>query len=237
MRALLLAAGLGTRLRPITDSMPKCLVPVQGKPLLGYWLDLLFGSGCMERVLINTHYMPDAVRRFVGNSRWQEQIDMVHEDVLLGTGGTVLANCLYFGEDPFMVVHADNLSRFDVRMFVARHSSRSAHCPMTMMTFVTDLPQKSGIVELNTLGVVTAFHEKVANPPGNLANGAVYIFEPEVVDFLRSFGKPVIDISTEVIPSFVGRIFTFPNDSYHRDIGTPESLRAAESEYPGHPEA
>jgi len=237
MRALLLAAGLGTRLRPITDSMPKCLVPVQGKPLLGYWLDLLFGSGCMERVLINTHYMPDAVRRFVGNSRWQEQIDMVHEDVLLGTGGTVLANRAYFGEDRFMVAHADNLSRFEVRMFIARHASRPAHCPMTMMTFATDQPQKSGIVELNTLGVVTGFHEKVANPPGNLANGAVYIFEPEVLDFLRSCGKPVIDISTEVIPRFVGRIFTFLNDSYHRDIGTPESLRAAESEYPGHPAA
>jgi mannose-1-phosphate guanylyltransferase len=74
MRALLLAAGLGTRLRPISDSMPKCLVPVQGKPLLGHWLDLLFGSGCMARVLINTHYMPDTVRRFVWNSRWREQI-------------------------------------------------------------------------------------------------------------------------------------------------------------------
>lgn len=237
MRALLLAAGLGTRLRPITNTIPKCLVPIHGKPLLGYWLDLLLGSGKIERVLVNLHYFPDAVRQFVVSSRWREQIDVVHEDTLLGTGGTVLANAGHFSRDAFMVVHCDNLSLFDVCAFIGCHARRPKGCAITMMIFATDQPQNSGIVELDRLGVVTAFHEKVANPPGNLANGAVYIFEPEVVDFLRSFGKPVIDISTEVIPSFVGRIFTFLNDSYHRDIGTPQSLRAAESDYPGHPAA
>ena len=101
------------------------------------------------------------------------------------------------------------------------------------MTFATDQPQTCGIVALDSAGVLRAFYEKIANPPGNLANGAVYIFEPEVVDFCRSLSKPVIDISTEILPQFIGRIITFLNDSYHRDIGTPESLSAAEREYPG----
>ncbi len=86
MRALLLAAGLGMRLRPLTDTVPKCLVPIRGKPLLGYWLELFLGGG-VERVLVNTHHLPETVRHFVAESPWRERIALVHEDRLLGTGG------------------------------------------------------------------------------------------------------------------------------------------------------
>jgi mannose-1-phosphate guanylyltransferase len=102
---------------------------------------------------------------------------------------------------------------------------------MTMMTFDTDAPQTCGIVETDTDDLVVRFHEKVANPPGTRANGAVYIFEPEVIAFIASLGKPIVDLSTEVIPHFLGRIATYHNSGYHRDIGSPESLRAAEREY------
>lgn len=231
MRALLLAGGLGTRLRPLTDSIPKCLVPIHGKPLLGYWLDLLFEGG-IERALVNTHYMPEPVREFARQSRWRERITLVYEDVLLGTGGTVLHNRAFFGRDAFIVAHADNLTRFDVGAFIARHEHRPAGVEITMMTFETDAPQTCGIVEENGDGVVVAFHEKIPNPPGNRANGAVYIFEPTVVDFLGTLGKAVIDLSTEVIPQFLGRICAFHNDLYHRDIGNLQSLRKAEKEFP-----
>jgi mannose-1-phosphate guanylyltransferase len=102
---------------------------------------------------------------------------------------------------------------------------------MTMMTFDTDLPESSGIVEVDNDGIVTRFHEKVRRPPGKRANAAVYIFEPEVAVYIASLGKPIVDLSTEVIPSFVGRIATFHNDVFHRDIGSPESLRIAERDY------
>lgn len=231
MRTLLLAAGLGTRLRPLTDRIPKCLVSIQGKPLLGYWLDLLLLNG-IERVLINTHYRPEAVRQFVASSRWRDRITLAHEDNLLGTGGTVLRNRDFFQNRAFMVAHADNLTRFDVAAFLKRHEERPAGVLITMMTFRTDAPQTCGIVEQDHHGVVTAFHEKVANPPGDHANAAVYIFEPTVLDFLAGLGKEVIDLSTEVIPAFLGRIRTFHNSDYHLDIGNPESLRRAEREYP-----
>ena len=100
-----------------------------------------------------------------------------------------------------------------------------------MMTFDTDVPQSCGIVEVDERGVVTGFHEKVAHPPGNHANAAVYIFEPSVIDFLASLGKEVIDISTEVLPSYLGRMLAFHNSDYHRDIGTLESLALAEKEF------
>lgn len=231
MRALLLSAGLGTRLRPITDRVPKCLVPIHGKPLLGYWLDMLFPSGEIERILINTHYLADAVNGFVAASRWRDSIDLVNEDRLLGTGGTVLGNRKYFEGGPFIVAHADNLTRFDVAAFALAHARRPDGVDITMMTFDTDMPRNCGIVELDERGVVVGFHEKVANPPGNHANAAVYIFEPSVIDFLASIGKEVIDISTEVIPEYLGRMHAFHNSDYHRDIGTPESLEQAEREF------
>lgn len=230
MRALLLAAGLGTRLRPITDHIPKCLVQVHGKPLLEYWLDLLLPNG-IDQIILNTHYLPDEVRTYIGSTRWRDRVTLVHEKKLLGTGGTVLRNRNFFEGLPFLVAHADNLTRFNVSAFLARHESRPAGTEITMMTFETDSPRSCGIVEEDGFGVVTAFHEKVENPPGNHANAAVYIFEPGVIAFLDSLGRDVIDLSTEVMPHYIGRICTFHNFDYHRDIGTPESLRLAGIEF------
>lgn len=230
MHALLLAAGRGSRLRPVTDTIPKCLVAIHGRPLLDYWLDLLLSNG-IARVLINTHYLADQVRAHVAASPWRGRIDLVHEDELLGTGGTIIANRAYFGREPFLVAHADNLTGFDPAALVSAHNARPAGCALTMLTFETDDPRSCGILEIDRAGIVTAFHEKVANPPGNLANAAVYIVEPEVVDFGLALGKPVVDFQTEIIPAFVGRILAVPSDGYHRDIGTPESLARAHREY------
>ena len=230
MNALLLAAGYGTRLRPLTDTIPKCLVPIHGKPLLAYWLDLLL-SGGIERAVINTHYLADRVAAFVAKSPWRNRIELAYEAQLLGTGGTVLANRKFFGDRAFMVVHADNLSQFDVRSFIECHARRPRQAVLTMMTFDTDAPETCGIVVIDKEGIVREMHEKARNPPSRRANAAVYIFEPEVIDFMTGLDKPVVDISTEVIPHYLGRIHTFHNAGYHRDIGNPESLRRAEQEF------
>lgn len=231
MRALLLAAGLGTRLRPLTETVPKCLVPIHGKPLLDYWLEHLFAAD-IERVLINLHWLPDTVREHVGRSPYRDRVDLVHEPELLGTGGTVLANRGWLGGKPFLLAHADNLTDFDVPHFLASHAGRPAHCAMSMLAFRTDDPRSCGILDLDDDGVVQSFHEKVQDPPGNLANAAVYVCEPEIDLFLASLGKPVIDFSTEVIPAFIGRILAVETAGYHRDIGSIASLAAAEREFP-----
>lgn len=231
MRALLLSAGLGTRLRPVTDHIPKCLVPINGRPLLSYWLELLVGAG-IRKILINTHYLPESVNAYIDRSGYSEFIATVFEEKLLGTGGTLLRNRRFFEGGPIMLIHADNLSMFDVSGFMQAYVQRPAGVEITMMTFTTDSPESCGIVELDQLGVVRAFHEKVGNPPGRLANAAVYIVSPAVIDFIASLGKEVVDFSTEVLPHYLGRINTFHNPVYHRDIGTVESLRRAEKEYP-----
>jgi mannose-1-phosphate guanylyltransferase len=230
MRALLLAAGTGTRLRPLTNTIPKCLVPVHGRPLLDYWLDLLLSAG-IERVLVNTHWLAEQVESHVARSKWSDRVDLVHECELLGTGGTMLANRSYFAGLPFLSAHADNLTDFDVQGLLAAHRARPANCVMTMLAFRTDDPRSCGILELDARGTVVGFHEKVQHPPGNLANAAVYLVEPEVVEFAAGFGKRVVDFSTEVIPSLVGRIVAVETRGYHRDIGNMASLERAEAEF------
>jgi mannose-1-phosphate guanylyltransferase len=234
MRALLLAAGIGSRLRPITDTTPKCLVPVHGRALLDYWLDLVFEGG-IERALLNTHWLADHVRAHVAASRWRSRIDLVHEDDLLGTGGTILANRAWFQGQDFLVAHADNLTDFDVGSFIEAHLNRPPGHVMTMLGFRTDDPSSCGILELDDRRTVMAFHEKVASPPGNLANGAVYLFAPPVIDDIARFGKTVVDLSTEVIPGYLGRILCVETVGYHRDIGNPESLRRAHLEFKPRP--
>lgn len=231
MKAILLAAGLGSRLRPLTNVLPKCLVPVRGRPLLAYWLDLLAEYGVND-VLINLHYKSELVERFIDSLHSPLKITLVKEEVLLGTGGTVLANKEFCGNEAFMLIHADNLSRFDVNAFMARHTLKRHMAPITMMTFRTDRPAECGIVDLDAQGLVHAFYEKVKSPPGNLANGAVYICEPSVIKFLEGLGEKIIDFSTAVLPAYVGKINTFANTTYHRDIGTLTSYEKAQNEFP-----
>jgi mannose-1-phosphate guanylyltransferase len=230
VRVLLLAAGVGSRLMPFTATTPKCLIKINDRPLLDYWLELLINAG-LERILINTHYLSEQVVAYVKASRWARKIDLVYETELLGTGGTVLANRKWFQDKPFMLAHADNLTSFDAASLIAAHQTRPAGHVMTMLGFRTDDPGSCGILELDDRQTVVAFHEKVANPPGNLANGAVYVFEPEVIDIIAARGTPVVDLSTEIIPGFVGRILCVETNGYHRDIGNPESLRRASAEF------
>lgn len=233
MKALLLAAGQGTRLRPMTDVIPKCLVPIHGRPLLELWLERLQGAG-IGPVFVNMHHLAERVLEYLGSSPYRDLVVPILEPILLGTGGTLLENRNLFGGEPLLLIHADNLSVFDVRAFVQRHAQRPIGCELTMMTFRTSTPRSCGIVELDDRGVVQAFHEKCQDPPGNLANGAVYMMEPSILDFLEGLGKAHIDFSTEVLPHFLGRIYTFHNDIFHMDIGTPESYRDAQEAFLPH---
>jgi mannose-1-phosphate guanylyltransferase len=231
MKALLLAAGLGTRLRPLTDHIPKCLLEIGGKPLLEYWITMLYNGGVYP-LLVNLHHHADKVANFIYNSPYREFVTTVYERKLLGTGGTLLINRGFFGDESLMLVHADNLSIFDVQAFVDSHLSRPGGCEMTMMTFRTPTPHTCGIIETDDRGRVQAFHEKVINPPGDIANGAVYILEASIFNYLEGLNKEFIDFSTEVIPDYMGRINTFYNNVYHRDIGTIESYEMACREFP-----
>ncbi|MCF6339917.1 MAG: nucleotidyltransferase family protein [Sulfurimonas sp.] len=228
MKALLLAAGLGTRLKPITDTIPKCLVPIHGKPLLEYWLENLSEVGVNE-FLINISYLSEQIEEFIQNSKYRDVVTLVHEKKLLNTGGTLLANRNFFDKEPFMLVHADNICICDFNEFIKSHERASKD--ITMMLFKSDNPSSCGIVKLDDNGIVEEFYEKVKNPPSNLANGAVYICSSTIFNFLKSLEKVEIDFSNDVLPKYIGNINTYLNNIYHRDIGSVESYAKSNIEF------
>lgn len=241
MDVLLLAAGRGTRLAPITDHLPKCLVPIGGRPLIDHWLTNILNFNATERVFINVSYLAEMVTSHILASPFRERVTLLREAHLLGTGGTVVN--LIHEHGPFqgdlLIVHADNVSRFSLPKFLQRHESRRRSCLATVLTFLTDTPESCGILELDQDGIVQAFHEKVVNPPGRLASGAVFLFSPEALQLVQSFGRRdfskltpdgLFDLSRDFLTSLCGRLFTFNEVEYHRDIGTPAALLQAQKD-------
>jgi mannose-1-phosphate guanylyltransferase len=226
-KALLLAAGLGTRLKPLTDIWPKCLMPIRGRPLLEYWLDILQKVG-VDDVLVNTHYFSGYIEEFLRQSQFTGWVNSVYEDELLGTAGTIRNNINFCKKNTLLLAHADNWTCCDFSDFLYyHHNQRPKGTVMTMMTFTCPNPSTCGIVQLDCNGIVVEFYEKVKNPPSKLANAAVYLIEPEVIEWIAKHSK-VTDFSTEVLPQFIGKIATWENQKNHRDIGTIEMLREAQ---------
>ena len=223
---MLLAAGLGTRLRPLTDTIPKCPVPIKGQPRLGLWLERLSQAG-IGPFLINTHYLAEQVEAFIEASPYRKQARLVNELELHGTAGTLIANLDFFQGEDGLLIHADNYCLADFKVFQQAHANRPPDCLMTMMTFRTTDPSSCGIVELDERGVVVGFHEKVATPPGNLANGAVYILSAKLLDRLGTDLHTVADFSTEVLNRFVGYIYSYETSEVFLDVGTPETYAQA----------
>jgi mannose-1-phosphate guanylyltransferase len=219
LKALLLAGGFGNRLRPITKKIPKCLVPINKKPLLDYWIYNLLSSN-FDSLLINTHYLPEEVRGFINQHPLKEKIDLVHEDNLLGTAGTLKQNIEYFNKEEGLLVHADNYCTADFKEFINHHRTRPKECLITMMIFNTETPESCGIVELDEKGIVKKFHEKDTTLRGNLANGAIYMLSKEFLSIYEEDFKTAIDFSLDVIPNLLGKIFTYHTSAKIIDIGS-----------------
>lgn len=225
-RALLLAGGLGTRLRPLTDTTPKCLIEVGGRPMLDYWIDALEAAGITE-ALINTHHLPDPVRAYIAqvNSSRNVTLTEAFEPELLGSAGTVTANRAWGAEaEAVTVIYADNLSDMDLGALTAFHAGHED--PMTMALFRTPSPRTCGIATLDGSGVVTEFIEKPEHPASNLANAGIYVLDRAAWTEIADMG--VFDFGFDVIPAFVGRMRGYDHPGYHRDIGTHDSLAQAE---------
>jgi len=228
VRTLLLAAGLGQRLRPLTNITPKCLVSIGGKPLLEIWLERLTEAG-MGPFLINTHHLHKEVEDYVSSCPFKSQITLVYENKLLGTAGTLINNLEFFQNEDGMLIHADNYCLADLKVFKDAHYRRPKGCLLTMLTFRTDEPSSCGIVELDEQDVVINFYEKVINPPSNLANGAIYILSADFLKKLKMNFDNVEDFSTQIIENFLGQIYSHETKEVFLDIGTPK--RYAKAQY------
>lgn len=229
-KAIILAGGLGTRLRPLTDTIPKCLVPIADRPLLDYWVDALARAG-VRQARVNNHAHADQVRAYVAevSRSGRLQLDESYEPVLLGSAGTITANAdLADGASEIIIVYADNFSDVDLKAMLAFH--RSHEDPFTMLLFRAPNPSACGIAELDDEGRVVSFVEKPMEPKSDLANGGVYIVDAEAYREIASM--KAFDLGFEVLPRFVGRMRGWAWEGYHLDVGTHEALEKARRDAP-----
>ena len=223
MKAFLLAAGLATRLRPITLNKPKCLVEVCGKPMLYWWIKLLKKHNIKD-VIINVHHHSDQVIQFINKNSNDINFTIFHEKELLGSAGTLKANYDFVkNEKDFFIFYADNLTDYNLFEFMEFHKKNKKIFSMSL--FKTDIPNEKGIVGLDLNNTVISFEEKPKNPKSNLANAGIYIAKPEIYNYIPEGLK--LDIGFDLLPKLVKKSSGWISNDFLIDIGTIPQLKHA----------
>jgi mannose-1-phosphate guanylyltransferase len=229
MKAFLLAAGLGTRLRPLTDSIPKCLLPIQGVPLISIWLDLCHRYG-IDEVLVNTHLHGERVRACLATRRNGVRTMVVDEPVLLGSAGTIRNNRGWVeGEESFWVLYADVLTNADLGQMAEFHQKHPGVA--TLGGYEVPDPSRCGIMQVGSDGLIERFVEKPKSPVGRLAFSGLMLANGALLDEIPS--RSPSDIGFDVLPHLAGNMFAWPISDYVLDIGTLENYDLAQKNWPG----
>jgi mannose-1-phosphate guanylyltransferase len=229
MKAFLLAAGQGTRLRPITNTIPKCLVPIRGIPLLSIWLEVCRKFG-IDEILVNIHAHAALVRDFLRVNANGIRAQVVEEEELLGSAGTLRHNQDWIAaEELFWVFYADVLCQPDLGEMLELHLRRKPTA--TLGVYEVPDPSRCGIVSTDADGIIQQFVEKPSVPIGNLAFAGVMIATPAIIESIPHNGPA--DIGFHVLPRLIGRMQAFRISSYVIDIGTMENYQTAQRTWPG----
>lgn len=219
MKAMILAAGVGSRLDPLTRHIPKPMVPIVNRPVMEHIIELLARHGFKE-IMVNLHYLSDQIEDyFKDGGQWGVKLHYSREDRLWGDAGSVKL-CEDFFDDTFLVVGGDDLADIDISRIVRIHKEKKAMA--TIALSLVDDPSEYGIALLNERGRITRFLEK---PRGevifsNTANTGVYIFDPQVLELIPrgipyGFGNNVFPMLLEQRTRFYGYL----TSSYWRDVG------------------
>src|SRR6266566_1785937 len=220
MRTMVLAAGLGTRLRPLTYQITKPMVPVLDRPVMEHILDLL-ARHSFEQVIANLHYFPDSIREHFG-----ARISYNYEPELLGTAGGVRACADFLGDGSFLVISGDALTDIDLTAMAATHA-RAGGIATLAVKQVPDT-REYGVVLHDRDGRVTGFQEK-PDPEealSHLGNCGIYIFEPRIFDYFPD--RPFVDWAQDVFPVLLENDVPFHIHEvreYWNDIGSLSELR------------
>jgi mannose-1-phosphate guanylyltransferase len=229
MKAFLLAAGFGTRLRPLTDKTPKCLLPIQGVPMMKIWLALCSRFGINE-ILINVHSHGSAIRNFIEENKGGANILLSEETTLLGSAGTILANRDWVGkDDSFWVFYADVLTTTNLNKMLAFHN-RCGQLATIGVYQVPD-PSRCGIVQVDDSGVVCDFVEKPKTPCGDLAFSGLMLATRGLLEAIPE--TTPVDFGFHVFPKMVGRMAAYRISEFLMDMGTLETYREAQMTWPG----
>jgi len=229
MKAFLLAAGQGTRLRPITDNLPKCLLPICGVPMLHIWMDICRNAG-IEEVMVNLHTHSGLVRNWVSKNISHVRVRLAEEATLLGSAGTLLANRDWVAsEGCFWILYADVLTNADLNPMLEFHLARKSAA--TLGLYQVPDPSRCGIVSFDEQMIIREFVEKPAQPRSRWAFSGVMIGTPQLINQIPS--RYPVDLGFDVLPRLVGQMSAFPISDYLIDIGTLENYQTAQNTWPG----
>lgn len=220
MRAMVLAAGLGTRLRPLTYEITKPMVPVLDRPVMEHIVDLLERHGITE-VIANLHYFPESIREHFG-----QRIAYRYEEELLGTAGGVRACAEFFEDEPFLIISGDALTDIDLTALAERH--RAAGGVGTLAVKQVPDTREYGVVLHDREGRITGFQEKPAPEEAlsDLGNCGIYLFEPRIFDYFPD--RPFVDWAKDVFPVLLENDVPFHIHEvreYWNDVGSLGELR------------
>lgn len=234
MKALILSAGLGNRLRPLTEIIPKPLLPINGKPLLAYHLESLYKYGVRD-ILINTHYLHEQIDDFVKNNKDVFEgltIQTVFEKELLGSAGTLKENRFFFqGEEDFLVVYGDNLTNINYEKLLEVHKKKAGIA--TIASYVEEHPESKGIISFNEDDQVLRFIEKpkLEQIVSKYANAGMYVLNNKVFEYLNSFDEIPLDFGYDIFPYLLDKgekMYVYKMNEILLDIGTLESYNKAQ---------
>ena len=227
MDALILSAGLGSRLGKLTADTPKPMLPIGSKPLLEINLDKVISLN-VERIFINTHYKSEVIINFInGRKDLKNKVVLLHEPKLLGTAGTVQNLLNIYQISDLIVMHGDNYFEDDLKNMLEVFISLPSFFWGLAGYFRADDPKSFGIFELDANDTVTAFHEKKVNSVGRNANSAIYMFNRNGLKNFIGLKTEQSDISINILPRLIGRIKALKLNGTFIDIGTPENLQKA----------
>jgi mannose-1-phosphate guanylyltransferase/mannose-1-phosphate guanylyltransferase/phosphomannomutase len=221
MKAMVLAAGLGTRLRPLTYEIPKPMVPVVDRPVMAHIVDLCRRQGFGE-LIANLHYFPDTIKEYFGDS-----IEYRFEEELLGTAGGVRNVRDFFGDDPVVVISGDALTDIDLNALLERHESHGGIGTLTVKR--VDDTREYGVVLHDNDGRISGFQEK-PHPDealSDLGNCGIYCFNPQVFDYFPE--TDFVDWANDVFPVLLENDVPFyihEINEYWNDVGSLDELRA-----------
>jgi mannose-1-phosphate guanylyltransferase len=224
VKAVVLVGGEGTRLRPLTETIPKPLIPLVDRPFLDHLLDHLALHG-VDEALLSSPYLEEAFGPFLDRRRGEPKVTWIREPSPLGTGGAV-ANAARGQDEAFLILNGDILTDLDLTALIAHHRDR--HATATITVSAVEDARPFGLVVLGPDQRVLEFREKPADPVPGLVNAGTYVLEPEALVGIGS--DRAVSIEREVFPELIadGRLVSgFVSEAYWMDLGTPEKyLRA-----------
>ncbi|CAD5244209.1 sugar phosphate nucleotidyltransferase [Thermococcus camini] len=225
MKAVILAGGFGTRLRPLSSTRPKPMIPVLGKPNLQYLLESLEKIQEIDEIILSVHYMRGEIREFIDEKMadYPKTIRFVNDPMPLETGGA-LKNVEDYVDGDFLVIYGDVFTNFDFRELIKAHKENDGLITVAV-TKVYD-PEKYGVVELDDGNQVTHFEEKPHRPRTNLVDAGIYMVNKKVLEEIPK--NKEVYFEREVLPKYVARGLVYahkiPREYHWIDLGTPDDL-------------